>query len=384
LVFGLSPNKENLYNSAIKELEILRSLDVIALRNYVDQSVSSELKNFDFKKVMLKANSLSTLHVSPRIDWSPASILPFVFERVPMTGSIVEIERYFLTNHPVFVFKPYPDYLVRGFSKAINNIGRHGYRYFTIESVNMKDSQAVSDFNGILKKSPETLIDQGVDSFVTLSISFSSQLGFEREEQKVRGKFAPLDSYTFSKWLESQERLKALTQRSDGQKTLFPYLRPVWDVIQNYSINSAIEVLNQKKYEGKKTMSVLGFKVLEDFVVLLAPLVILCVIALFLTHLVHIRSIVSRNIECLSEFPWILFFSGSLSRSLTYGSLLLLPVMANLIVIIRAWDMSSSSTWIGLVFAIGSLIISFKVLNEVEYLRKHIQCRSEVTDLASD
>lgn len=378
LLFGLSPNRAGLYESAVKELEIFSRLDEAALRDYVHASVNSELKIFDFKKITdLELNKWTYATISPRVDWTPVSILPFVFESVPMTESLVEIERYFLTKHPVFVFQPYPDYLENGFRKCINDIGRAAGKTdapsFRIESVDMKDSQAVGDFNAMLQKSRGTMIGQGLDSFVTLSIIWSSHYGVKKEELRIRGRFVALESYTFSRWFESQEALKGLTQRVDGQKTLFPHLRPVWNDIRTSTINGAIVVLNRKKSESKKTMSVLGLTAHEEIVVFVAPLATLCVIIYLLTHILHIRSIASKNLELLSEFPWIVFFAGFLSRSLTYGSLLLLPTIANTVIIIRAWDLRSSFTWIGFLLAMGSLIASWKTLNEINYLRRHAQ-----------
>ncbi len=378
LLFGLSPNRAVLYESAARELETLSRLDEAALRDYIHVSVNSKLKIYDFKKITETAsNRWAYKAISSAVDWTPVSILPFVFENAPMTASLVEIERYFLTEHPVFVFQPYPDYLKNGFRKCINAIGRAAGRLesprFSIESVDMKDPRSVSDFNAMLQRSRGTIIGQGLDAFVTLSVTWSSCCGVEKEEIPIRGRFVALETCTFSRWLESQETVKGLTRTVDGRKTFFPHLRPVWNDIRTSTINGAIVVLNRKKSESKKTMSVLGLKAQEEIVVLVAPLVTFSVIIYLLTHILHIRSMASRHSERLSEFPWIVFFEGFLSRSLTYGSLLLLPATANTVIIIRAFDTHSGFTWIGFLLTIGSLIAGWKTLCEINHLRRLAQ-----------
>jgi hypothetical protein len=226
-----------------------------------------------------------------------------------MTESIIEIERYFLTKHPVFVFQPYPNYLESGVRKCIDSIGRAAAR--------------------------------------TAAPSF---------------------------WIESQATLKGLTQSVNGQQTLFPHLRPVWNDVRTSTINGAIVILNRKKVESKKTMSVLGLTAHEEIVVLVAPLITFCVIIYLLTHMLHICSIADQNLDVLSKFPWIVLFRGFLSRALTYGSLLFLPAIANTVIIIRAWDIRSSFTWIGFLLAMGSLIVSWKTLYEINCLRRDFQC----------
>lgn len=91
--------------------------------DYAREAVNSEFRDFEFKKIVEEGlQKYGNARVSPKIDWTPASILPYVFERPPMTAPLAEIESYFLTSHPVFVFKPYPDSLRVGFRKSINAI----------------------------------------------------------------------------------------------------------------------------------------------------------------------------------------------------------------------------------------------------------------------
>jgi hypothetical protein len=375
LLFGLSPNRASLYASAVQELETLNRLDEAELRDYIHASVKSALEIFDFKNIAaLGTKKWAHGRISPKVDWTPASILPFVFESVPMTESIIEIERYFLTKHPVFIFQPYPNYLESGLLRCISSIGRAAAKTdapsFWIESVDMKDPQAVSHFNAMLQKSRGTLIDQGLDAFVTLSVVWSSPYGVEKEEQRIRGRFVALESCTFSRWFESQATLQGLTQSVNGQQTLFPHLRPVWNDVRTSTVNGAIVILNRKKVESKKTMSVLGLKAHEEIVVLVAPLITFCVIIYLLTHILHIGSIADQHLGVLSQFPWIVLFTGFLSRALTCGSLLLLPTVANAVILIRAWDIGSSFTWIGFLLAVGSLVASWKTLYEINCLRR--------------
>jgi hypothetical protein len=378
LLFGLSPNRADLYESAVRELEALSSLDEAALHDYVHFSVNSEFKILDFKKVAdLASNKWINKTISHGVDWTPVSILPFVFENIPMTGTLVEIERYFLTNHPVFVFQPYPDYLENGFRKCIDAIGRAAGKTdapsFRIESVDMKDSQSMADFKAMLETSRGTVINQGRDSFVKLSVIWSSHYGVKKEEQLIRGRYVALKPHTLSRWLESQEDLKSLTQILGDQKTLFLNLRPVWNEIRTSTINGAIVALNRKKLESKKSMSVLGLTAHEEIVVIVAPLVTFCVVIYLLTHIFHIRSIAGKNLELLSEFSWIVLFAGFLSRSLTYGSILLLPIIANTVILIRAWNIHSNFTWIGVLLVVGTLIAIWKTLREINYLQRLAQ-----------
>lgn len=91
------------------------------------------------------------------------------------------------------------------------------------------------------------------------------------------------------------------------------------------------------------------------------------------THILHIRSIANKDLAILSEFPWIALFRGILGRSLTYGSILLLPFIANVVVLIRAWDLHSGFTWLGFLLAIASSAVGLITLRETARLQQYAQ-----------
>jgi hypothetical protein len=378
LLFGFSPNKADIYESGINELNILRSIDKSSLHDYFYEAVNTELKDFDFKAQFNKRiNNYTYAKASPDIDWSPAKILPYAFEPLPLTATLAEIESYFLNTYPLYVFKPHLESweyaMTRGIRDIHNTVSRTDARAFIIESVNLKDSSAIAKFQKIMKTPPETINQDGSDVYATLTIFWAFFYTAEPEQQPVRGRFVPLESYTFASWFNTQDSLRTLKQRMGDQDMLFPNLRPVWNQIRTSTIDEAIVMLNRKNSESKKSMTVLGFTANEDIIILVAPLTILCVFLYLLVQILHIRTIEKNYAEILSEFPWIVLFPGVLSRFLTYGSLSLLPTLANTVILIRSWDMHSNSTWVGLLFAFLSLMVGIKAIHEIMRLQRPIK-----------
>lgn len=374
LLFGLSPQRSGMYESAVRELETLNTLDETALSNYVRDSVTAGLADMDIRNTLESVmDKWGHANIAANIELEPVSIMPFIFESFPKTASLADIERYLLTEHPVFVFKPYAENLEIGLRKSTNaiarTVGMTDANSFTIESIDMNDIQAMDTFNNRLTYSRGQVITEGLDAFVTLSVRWSNYYGVEIEKQQVRGRFVALKPYSFSNWLDSQYELKQLTLDEDGQTNLLPKLRPVWNDIRSSTINGAIVILNRKKSASKKTMTVLGLSAHEDIVVLFAPMATFFMAIFLLSHFRHIHQMANRNAQPLNEFPWIVLFNGFLNQLIVFATIIILPTLANAVIIQRAWDVHSAYTWLGLLLATATLITCVTIVAEIRFLR---------------
>lgn len=373
IIFGLSPNRTEQYESAIMELETLKSLDEKALMNHVLAAVNSEFTDFDFKSEIYKiSEQYRNITISPDVAWNAVAVFPFMFDEFPANASLNEIEDYFVSEHPVYVFRPYQKDWNTGIKKGINSI-RHAVertvaRSFKVEAVDMKDPNALDEYIKIRRTSPGK-ISTWPDSFLNLFITWSSYYGLETEEQGVRGRFVALRPNVFLEWFESQEISHILRQKINDYGLLFPNLRPVWNDIRDLSMDKAIVTLNRKRAESRNSMSLMDFSVDEEIVIYVAPSIILCVISYLLVHILHLRSIADEHAETISEFPWMVLFKGRLARFLTFTSLFLLPLTANGIVIFRTYDGPSALILTGVLLAVISAAVGCFALYRIAALR---------------
>jgi hypothetical protein len=133
--------------------------------------------------------------ISPNVTWNAVAVFPFMFDELPINASLNEIENYFLSEHPVYVFRPYQKDWDIGIRKGINSIrsavGRTGANFFNVEAVDMKDPNALDEYIKISRTSPGK-ISTWPDSFLNLFITWSNYYGVKTAEQGVRGRFVAL------------------------------------------------------------------------------------------------------------------------------------------------------------------------------------------------
>lgn len=91
-----------------------------------------------------------------------------------------------------------------------------------------------------------------------------------------------------------------------------------------------------------------------------------------LAHLLQLRRQVDSHKEEMSKFPWIVFFPDYLSAVLAYISLTVLPVVSNMLLLLRSFNSRDVKTWIALAAFIALVITAVAVFRVIRSLRSLI------------
>ncbi len=375
LLFGFSPSKTPMYQAAIDQLETLASIDNAAMQSALGEAVNDELGDFDFtSEFTLNMTKYVSGEARAGIDFAPAAMVPHYMESFPSEASLAEIETYILADPALYVFKPDQQAWDQAVQKGLRNIyrqvSRTDARSFVIESLDLKDTAVLWKISNV----GVGALGRGkpIDAQATLTIHWDYHYDATPQAIPVRGRFEPVLSATFSSWMDRQESLRDLRFRQNSHTLVFPKLRPVWDQVRASTIDAAIAALGQNIAASKKHITVLGLNVSEDVVSLVAPLAILSLVVYLLTHLKHIWQIREGNIAILMSYPWMALFPETLARLLTLVTLLLLPTTANVVILLRVWDIHSPLAWIGLACFVLSLLVEVGVLKKLAMLQREI------------
>ncbi len=124
---------------------------------------------------------------------------------------------------------------------------------------------------------------------------------------------------------------KKLVVIRDGESEALPALRDVWDTVGGLDVGAIEQTLLRKARDARRSvegnLEVFGLKVKSSVAVVAGPCVLIALLLYLLAHVYHLRTLAQDEDGLLSEFPWVALFDTWLSKILTYGSLLLLPVL---------------------------------------------------------
>jgi hypothetical protein len=176
-------------------------------------------------------------------------------------------------------------------------------------------------------------------------------------------------------WLRERRAFDALYVTSaSGSQLWLPSLRPVWNDVKDLTIEGARDYLANTLYEKRTTAEFGGISFDARAVSFVAPLgtiAILLYLGAFIRNLTlaHVRAG-----EPIQDFPWIVLFSDFTSHVLTYTSIVLLPIVANV------WLLAKTSTWlqVSVILVIGIVAAGGFVVANILQLRKGIAAPAAV------
>jgi hypothetical protein len=174
-------------------------------------------------------------------------------------------------------------------------------------------------------------------------------------------------------WLRSTPMAAQLVDpKSDD---VFPKLRKLgfWRSLSiEKDVDTAISSL-QKKLDSinTETTSFFGISVNKNIALWAGPFVCLAIEWFFLRHLCQVSALASSR-EMMKNYPWVAMFPGWQNGLTAYISLLVFPVMTNLLLLIRYGHTRDLSWWAGICFTILTVVVGLMTFRQLSRLRKAI------------
>lgn len=217
-----------------------------------------------------------------------------------------------------------------------------------------------------------------VSSLVSIEPSLSSVMPGVEDGRVVTTIYVnPSASYFYGKkhlavdWLRTMPDLFRLVHRArDGQDILFPNLKPLMNQLQTMSLTDASKFLQDKIDSTHNDLSFLGISIQQEVAVWVGPLVVALIMVYLLSHFRHLHNIDNLNGPPMKMFPWIGIFEDSLSRTLTFISIAIMPVASETALLVRSGHWSNRTTLAGVLLGIATGVVAVLLLAEIGLVRK--------------
>jgi hypothetical protein len=121
---------------------------------------------------------------------------------------------------------------------------------------------------------------------------------------------------------------------------LLPRLSSAEDQIGAKTLEGAITFLDRELNTKKRELTFLGLKIDAATAIWIGPVTTLTLVLYFLAHLRHFRMTINRH-DNQEGYSWIGLFVDRLSTLITYASIVLLPTIANLVLMIASKDVET-------------------------------------------
>lgn len=192
--------------------------------------------------------------------------------------------------------------------------------------------------------------------------------------ESTRAEFPKLRDW-FTKTTDIELQLKG--------KSIFPGLEQFWGEVAKSKPLQAYGAISAQRERGKKDISVLGLTFAQDLAILAVPLALFGLVLYLSIHVSHLLRVVSRSDkdrESLHSFPWIALFGDRTAIILGDASVILLPLIANSVLIWKSRASGSYTVSAAIALACASLVVGVFCRQAIEKLRslKHKQIKDFV------
>jgi len=138
-------------------------------------------------------------------------------------------------------------------------------------------------------------------------------------------------------------------------------LREVWPQVSNKSLLQARDYLEEQVAEREDEVSVLGLSIRESILTWLGPALVSFVLAYLYGHLKHAQRAMNGHEVLMRAYPWISLYEDTISRGLTFLSIVVLPLLATGYLTVVTWDIKDVPSYVATVLTVGTLICGYRV-----------------------
>ncbi len=163
-------------------------------------------------------------------------------------------------------------------------------------------------------------------------------------------------------WREQGRKSNKLAQKKPPQKRDFlPNLIAIWNKVHKLPLPEVLFILPELEVNSSKELKVFGISVYRDLALILGPLAILLSLLFVIANM---KALVGTNLP--DDSGWIVLYPNFLSKFLTYGSYLLVPILS----LILLFNMADGwwSFWIVAMFIsyIGAVSWAILITNHIQ------------------
>lgn len=359
LVFALRVDQSKDYKGALDELRAVKEVDFTKWVTFVrDRYTDYQRQNDKFVRDIVRLAGLP-------LQGNPSLQEP-VFGDEARAGTLLQLDALLSTNQKIGVLKligdkkaaaeqlkhavaqrnPHPVVLgmwLSGFS------GGYGQEMLDWRNPPMVPATTV---NFSIADQPQTTPNQPV--FAVVSFKVVSQ----------QGHFA-------LEWLKKDTFGQRLVDSKTGE--VLPHLKLFWDKVNGLTPDEAMIFLHEQlEATTRGTVSFFGIPVETRLAISASPVICFSILFFLCLHVRHVR-LLSANIEEAAEFPFAPLFKGtSGALVVTYATVLLLPIFANLDLLRRFGDWAEWSTKVGAAFAVLAGATAIWTVVEIHRLRRRL------------
>ena len=362
LAFALRPDLSGDYTNALNELSALKQVSFDGWATFITNRYKGEQDNNN--KFVLSVVHLASLPIqgSPKLgqpvfgDWPPFSdktlllFDSFISDSRKIGVIKLDADRKYVAEQlkrAVAARNPQPvvtgmwlDGFAGGISPQANGVRLIDWR-------NPSPAPTAS-LNFSITDQPQTIPNAPIYAIVPYTIRSES------------GQFA-------EEWLKSDMFGKQLIDPKTGM--VFPNLKKFWDKVNGLTADLATVYIQEQLESSKRgTLSFFGIPVERSLAISAGPIICFSIVFFLCLHVRHFRSVVG-DAAGVQDYPWVPLFRGVWATIVTRTSILILPVLANAVLLVRFGHWQERSTKLGAVFAVLVSVVGVWTLIEIHKLR---------------
>ena len=175
----------------------------------------------------------------------------------------------------------------------------------------------------------------------------------------TRGRAQRIPKASYKWWLQTEhEPTSTLAQ----QKEFFPASRKVWASIKDLPPEDAITEVKemQRAAPPEEEIKILGVAIPAILMTIAGPVILIGLCFYLVAHAIHIHGQRHDNEQLLRSFPWVVLFNDAISRGVTFFTLVLLPICADVCLVLSLWN--ANEPWKrGVAIALAITVIGLSV-----------------------
>ena len=357
LLFAMLPDRSVQYQAALQEINALRRVKLADYPDYVKQ----QFRNQNEANYQLLLRAVHSLGIG--ISGHPYFSYPVVCNLPPIQPGLrlVDYEAFLRGSHRagVIVITSSPNLVAGRLRKVTADLKMRA----SLVGLRLAPQvQGQGYWSGNTRLYPWGLLESHGSDLTEVQFYLSDSAGTNLGVRPIPVTFTigPVKAGQLAlDWLRSTGAGRRLFGKDLA--TFLPSLRPFWGRVGTMTLDNATAFLEQQiESTTRGSLSFFGISVERSLVIWVGPALSLFVVVFFVLHLGHFLSI-SRTkpseSDQAAEYPWIISFPGRISGALGYVTLFVLPLAANVLLILRHGRWQDLSTKIGaglIVFVLAS------------------------------
>jgi hypothetical protein len=371
LVFALRVDMSKDYKAALDELRAVKELDITKWVTFVHDRYSDvEIQNDKFVREIVRQAGLP-------LQGDPPLNEP-VFGDGIQAGTLLQFDAFLSANQKIGILK-----LVGDKQTAAEQL-KHGVAQRNSHPV--VSGMWLSGFPGGYGQEMMDWRNPPLTPTITLNFNINDQPQTAPNQPVwtvVSFKIVSEQGHFALEWLRKDIFGRNLVDSKTGE--VLPHLKVFWEKVNGLTPEAATLYLQGQLEETTRgTVSFFGIPVETRLAISASPVICFAILLFLCLHLRHVRTL-TDDIQETASFPFALLFKGALGAlAVTYVTVFILPVFANVELLRRFGDCTQLSTKVGAVFTVLTGAIAIWTVVEIHRLRNRLFGPTEPSPQSSE